>query len=103
MTALTMKEAAAELRVSRRQLQRIIARFPFFYSNGRIKLFTAADIERIREGLRNEGSRSPTARTRTIGTSLEPSPERALQKVRELLAKKRRKTPTLKQRQNRSG
>lgn len=46
--ALTMDEAAAELRVSRRALQDILKRHPFYYPNGRRKLFTEADIEAIR-------------------------------------------------------
>ena len=48
MTALpklyTMEEAAEHLRVSRRTLQELIKRHPFYRSAGRRKLFTETDL-----------------------------------------------------------
>ena len=46
--AYTMEEAAALLNVSRRTLQEIVKRYPFYYPNGNRKLFTDGDIETIR-------------------------------------------------------
>lgn len=52
--ALTMDEAAEELRYSRRSFQEVVKRYPFYYPNGKRKLFTLADIEAIRKALREE-------------------------------------------------
>lgn len=46
--ALTMDEAADALRIKRRAFQEIVKRYPFYYPNGRRKLFTLADVEAIR-------------------------------------------------------
>lgn len=43
-----MDEAADALRIGRRSFQEIVKRYPFYYPNGRRKLFTDADVEAIR-------------------------------------------------------
>lgn len=58
MKRLTMAEAAEALRVSPRRLTDIIKVYPFYYPNGRRKLFTERDIEAITEALRSEACRS---------------------------------------------
>lgn len=50
----TIAEAADILRMSRRSLQEIIKRHPYYYPVGRRKIFTSADIEKIRVCLRSE-------------------------------------------------
>ena len=50
----TMKEAAARIRISRRALQDVIKRYPFYFPNGRRKLFTEADLANIVTALREE-------------------------------------------------
>jgi hypothetical protein len=39
-----MNEAAARLRVCRRVLQEVIKHHPYYFSNGRRKLFTESDM-----------------------------------------------------------
>ena len=50
--AFTMAEAAALLRISKRALQELIKRHPFYYANGTRKLFQESDIEALRSAMR---------------------------------------------------
>ncbi|XHB99386.1 hypothetical protein ABWH97_00100 [Nitratireductor sp. ac15] len=43
----SMEEAAEKLRVSRRALQNIVKRYPYYYPNGNRKLFTDGDIKKL--------------------------------------------------------
>ena len=52
--AYTMNEAAAELRISRRNLQELVKDHPYFYSNGSRKLFTDGDIAALIQAMRQE-------------------------------------------------
>jgi hypothetical protein len=52
----TLNEAAAKLRVSRRAMQDIIVRLPFYSKNGRVYLFSDDDIMKIWEGMREESN-----------------------------------------------
>ena len=52
--AFTMDEAANELRISRRALQELIKRHPFYYQNGCRKLFEETDIANLRLAMRGE-------------------------------------------------
>src|SRR5262245_38809482 len=51
MTFLTIDEAAARLRKSRRWLQSFLRQHPYYRLAGRTKLFTEADINRLYEAL----------------------------------------------------
>src|SRR5262245_22623339 len=51
MTFLTLDEAAAKLRKSRRWLQSFLREHPYYRLAGRTKLFTEADINRPYEAL----------------------------------------------------
>lgn len=55
---LDMNGTAEALGVSRRALQSIIQRFPYFYANGRKKLFTLDDVEKIRNAMRAEAQQA---------------------------------------------
>jgi Helix-turn-helix domain len=79
----TLDEAAEELRVSRRSLQEIIKRHPFFAKNGRVYLFSESDIRSIWEGMRFHSDLS-NEKVRTIGTSVARSENRVYSKAREL-------------------
>jgi hypothetical protein len=93
--ALDMDEAAEELRVSRRAFQDILKRHPFYYPNGRRKLFTEKDIEAIQRGLREEeqcrlsSSRQGQGKRRTI-TSGGRTSDTMWTKARELLSNQSR-------------
>src|SRR5690606_5214411 len=93
--AFTMNEAAETLRVSRRAFQDILKRHPFYYPNGRRKLFTEADIEAIRRGLREEErcrlnlSRQGRAKVRTTVSGARTSGS-TLTELQELLSKRQR-------------
>lgn len=54
--AFNMDEAAKLLRISRRSLQEIVKRHPFYYPNGRRKLFQESDIANLREAMRSEAN-----------------------------------------------
>ena len=49
-----MDEAAELMRILRRALQELVKRYPFYYPNGKRKLFTESDIENLRTALRQE-------------------------------------------------
>lgn len=51
----TMDEAATWLRMSRRALQDLVQRHPFYYANGRRKLFSEEHIAQLYLALREEG------------------------------------------------
>jgi excisionase family DNA binding protein len=51
----TMNEAAARMRISRRALQELIKRHPFYFPNGRRKLFTEDDLANLVAALREDG------------------------------------------------
>jgi hypothetical protein len=53
----TMKEAAARMRICRRVLQEMIKQYPFYFSNGRRKLFTEGDVANLVAALREDGAR----------------------------------------------
>lgn len=50
----TMQEAAERPRICRRNLQELTKRYPFYFSNGRRKLFTENDLAALIAALRNE-------------------------------------------------
>jgi hypothetical protein len=52
----TLNEAAAKLRVSRRAMQCIIIRLPFYSKNGKVYLFSEDDLKKIWEGMREESN-----------------------------------------------
>ena len=52
----TMQEAAERLRICRRNLQELIKRYPFYFPNGRRKLFTENDLAALIAALRNEAA-----------------------------------------------
>src|SRR5262245_62547040 len=66
----SLEEAAAHLRVSRRALQEIIKRHPFYAKNGRVYLFSESDVLNIWEGMRFH-SNSSAVRDQKSGTSVE--------------------------------
>lgn len=49
----TMNEVAARLRISRRALQELVKKHPFYANNGRKKLFAEADIVALWEAMRS--------------------------------------------------
>ncbi|MDR7224581.1 hypothetical protein [Aminobacter aminovorans] len=83
------------LRIGRRSFQEIVKRYPFYYPNGRRKLFTDADIEAIRRALREEeecrlnSSRPVPAKRRTIISGGRTS-DNMWTRAQELLGKKSR-------------
>ena len=93
LNMMTMEEAAETLRISRRALQEIIKRHPFYVPNGRRKLFTEADLAAIVAGLRREvdecrsNSSRPASAKRRIGRSVEPTSASAWTRAQELLTK----------------
>ena len=52
----SLNEAAAKLHMSRRALQDIIKRLPFYAKNGRVYLFSDDDIGKIWDGMRGESN-----------------------------------------------
>jgi hypothetical protein len=52
----TMNEAAARLRVCRRVLQEVIKHHPYYFSNGRRKLFTESDMLALIAAMREDGA-----------------------------------------------
>ncbi len=95
MRALPMDEAADSLRVGRRTFQEIVKRYPFYYPNGRRKLFTSDDIEAIRKALREEeqcrlNSSRPVPAKRRITISGERTSDNMWTKAQALLSKKSR-------------
>lgn len=85
---LTLNEAAAHFRVSRRAFQDIIARYPFYRMMGRRKLFFPDDVARIRDALPRPKHFTSRARLTTkpeIRTS-----EAAWAELRALLEKPRK-------------
>lgn len=89
---LTMDEAAERLRISRRALQEILKDHPFYFQNGRRKLFTEGDIASIIEALRVNPSRLNTPiqstgkrrRGRFAASTSGPMWEEVQRRVREL-------------------
>src|SRR3990167_9822046 len=61
----TMDEVAGWLRVSRRQLQELVKRHPFFYGNGNRKLFSEDDLLSLRTAMRQE-SECPSSSSRRV-------------------------------------
>ena len=90
----TMDEAAELIHVSRRSMQEIVKRHPFYYVNGHKKLFTEADIAAIVTGLRQEAlpCPSPSNRhakaSRQTGRSAAPTSASAWTRAQELLSKR---------------
>src|SRR5713226_5014896 len=102
MRALTLSEAATELRKSRRWLQTWLALHPadaagvpFYAPLGRTKTFSDSDLERIRATAREEercrlnSSRPARAKRRTT-PSAAPTSEFTLSELRALLTKSSR-------------
>src|SRR5712692_7611400 len=99
MRALTLSEAATELRKSRRWLQTWLALHPadaagvpFYAPLGRTKTFSVSDLERIRAAAREEercrlnSSRPARAKRRTTPSAAHTS-ESTLTELRALLTK----------------
>src|ERR1700694_2043876 len=105
MRALTLSEAATELRKSRRWLQTLslhpvdAAGVPFYAPLGRTKTFSDSDLERIRATAREEercrlnSSRPAKAKRRTT-PSVERTSECTLTELRALLTKSSRPRPS---------
>jgi hypothetical protein len=92
---LTLEEAAAHFRVSRRFFQDFIASHPFYRVLGRRKLFFSDDIHRLTEALKRPCHLSSSRRVRAnrqITQSAERTNESTLTELRELLTSKKRKT-----------
>src|SRR5258708_28901987 len=97
--ALTLNEAATELRKSRRWLQDCLARhpldaagIPFYVPLGRTKTFDDSDLDRIRATAREEercrlNSPRPARPRRRIIPSAAPTSESTLTELRALLTK----------------
>jgi len=75
--AFTMEEAATLLRISRRNLQEVIKRFPYFYPNGSRKLFTETDIANLRAALRNEAEQERQRNKECLSKSSRRAPGKA--------------------------
>src|SRR5665213_1920105 len=76
----TMNEAAARLRVCRRVLQEVVKKNPFYFSNGRRKLFTETDLADLVSAMREDkpcpsNSFRPANSRRHSGPSEEPTSE----------------------------
>src|ERR1700686_4613791 len=106
MRALTLSEAATELRKSRRWLQAWLALHPadaagvpFYAPLGRTKTFSDSDLDRIRATAREEercrltSSRPARARLRTT-PSAAPTSESTLSELRALPTSNSRKKPS---------
>jgi hypothetical protein len=62
----TMNEAARWLRISRRRLQELIKRYPFYYMNRTRKLFGEGDLEALRASMRREGEGCRSSSSRRV-------------------------------------
>lgn len=90
---LTLDEAAAHFRVKRRFFQDVIAKFPFYRTLGRRKLFFPDDIERITDSLNRPSTAGTGAqRKRRFAAPAAPSAESTLNELRELLASRSTKS-----------
>jgi len=76
MPALTLTEAANELRISVRRLSEIVKRHPYYYPNGNRKLFTHDNLASIRNALLEEKLNNEGRHNVTIHAG--PSPSAAL-------------------------
>src|SRR5581483_1054098 len=100
MTCLTLAEAAAELRFSRRRLVDWLKAHPvdgygqpFYAQLGRVKSFDEHDLGRIREALKEQQkcrSSSSRGRARRSTTSAGSTSEQALTELQRRLPKPRR-------------
>lgn len=81
----TMNEAASRLRISRRSLQDVVRVYPYYFLNGRRKLFTEGDLAKIVEGLRPPTSISTKAAKKRIKS---PTPSQAEEHLRTRLVRK---------------
>ena len=61
-----MDEAAAWLRISRRALQDLVKRHPFYFTNGNRKLFGEGDLIALREAMRREGEKCRSSSSRHV-------------------------------------
>ena len=61
-----MDEAAAWLRISRRALQDLVKRHPFYFTNGNRKLFGEGDLIALREAMRREGEKCRSSLSRHV-------------------------------------
>ena len=52
--AYTMDETAGILRICRRMLQTLIAKYPYYHANGRRKLFTETQINQLRKAMERD-------------------------------------------------
>jgi len=85
---MTMQEAADVLRMSRRALQDVIKRHPYYYPVGRRKVFTSEDVERIRAALRLEGERE-RALAFPLKSAPSPSERAVFERLKKLTSKRR--------------
>src|SRR5262249_60022461 len=91
MTFLTLDEAAAKLRKSRRWLQSFLRRHPYYRLAGRTKLFTEADINRLYEALpcpSNSSRRESRRSSRSGVPTSESTLTEALRLANELLPRR---------------
>ena len=83
----TMDEVAQAMRMSRRALQDLLKKYPYYSRNGHKKLFRQADIEALWEAMRCP-SNLPEEKVRTTGTSAGPSEASLYLRARELTSRK---------------
>lgn len=81
----TMEEAAARLRISRRALQELVKRFPFYALNGNRKLFSEEDLGALWESMRPHSSSIEGHQNRSPTT---PSADKMSARVQELIAER---------------
>lgn len=84
---LTLAEAAAHFRVSRRFFQEFIQTNPFYRMMGRRKLFFEDDIARITEALKRPRQSISARRAPAKCRPTAPTSESALNELRALLKK----------------
>lgn len=96
---LTMDEAAAELRVSRRWLQEFLQTLPkgraWYLAAGNRKLFDASDLERLKDQMRWRSVSKSRARGKArTGQSEDHTSGSELIEAQKLLTELRRKRPS---------
>ena len=85
----TMDEVAQAMRMSRRSLQELLKKHPYYHRNGHKKLFRQADIEALWEAIRCP-SNSSGAPAPTTGTYAAPSEASLYLRARALTDRTRR-------------
>jgi excisionase family DNA binding protein len=84
----TLDEAAARMRMSRRYLQELVKKHPFYALKGRQKLFTDADLLQLLDAMRPHKAPAAEVPPAAAGIGETPS-ERALKLVMRQQAERR--------------